>query len=91
MFMPYDIGSVMPESGDIGIDLLQHGILLDSPEAAGVATGSSALDPKLIGANILNDKNRFEVKLFKLKIDASNITNVVSDDIKNSLHVSFFT
>ncbi|VDK89080.1 unnamed protein product [Litomosoides sigmodontis] len=57
MFVPpYDTDGVVPESSDITMDLLKHGILLDSTKAA----GSTALDPKLLGANILNDKNRFE-------------------------------
>lgn len=64
MFVPYGSNSIMPQTAGISLDLLNRGILLDSREAA--TLDNSALTPRLLGANILNDKNRFTVKQFKI-------------------------
>uniref|UniRef100_A0A0R3RKZ9 Secreted protein n=1 Tax=Elaeophora elaphi TaxID=1147741 RepID=A0A0R3RKZ9_9BILA len=57
MFVPYGSDNMMSQSSGITMDLLNRGILLDSAEAAAIR--GSVLAPKLLGANILNDKNRF--------------------------------
>ncbi|CAG9532070.1 unnamed protein product [Cercopithifilaria johnstoni] len=57
IFVPYGSDNIMPQTNGITMDLLNRAILLDNAEAATI--GSSALAPKLLGANILNDKNRF--------------------------------
>ncbi|EFO27241.2 hypothetical protein LOAG_01244 [Loa loa] len=68
-FIPYTSESIIPQTTGISMDLLNPGILLDNVEAA--AIGSSALAPKLLGANILNDKNRFVVNGCSYDINGS--------------------
>ncbi|VDO25579.1 unnamed protein product [Onchocerca flexuosa] len=57
MYMPYSSNDLISQTPRIPTDLLNRGILLDNTEMT--TLHSNALAPKFIGANILNDKDRF--------------------------------
>ncbi|VDM12422.1 unnamed protein product [Wuchereria bancrofti] len=58
MFIPYDRSDrMLSHNTGIPVDFLNHGILLNNAETATI--DGNALAPKLLGANILNDKQRF--------------------------------
>ncbi|KAL3984815.1 hypothetical protein ACH3XW_36085 [Acanthocheilonema viteae] len=74
MFVPlYGSDRIIPQSNEIMVDLLNGGLLLDSSEEE--ALDSSALAPKLFGANILNDKNRFMVHGCSYDVNHSKCTD----------------
>ncbi|MCP9262645.1 hypothetical protein DINM_006007 [Dirofilaria immitis] len=57
MIVPYDNDNVISQTPEIPMNLLDRGILLDNAEMTTIS--SHTLAAKFVGANILNDKNKF--------------------------------